>query len=138
MNRQHILIVDEDGARSAGIARVLRAAGYRTTERDNSLDGLMTAEEDPAALLIVDWDLTFVSGPILVSALRAGLPEPPPVLAVIPAGIDADAVLRAGAATYLHSPIDHEQLLARVRAIIGDARVQKGNHPVREPGQTAP
>lgn len=116
-----ILVVDDHAARSETIVRTLEAAGFRVSVRADSLEGLIAVEVERPRLIVLHWGMPFIGGEIFVYALKAGLPEPPPVIAIAGPDTDRDAVFRAGADILLPVVPDAEELLSAVRGLIGEA-----------------
>jgi two-component system, OmpR family, response regulator len=118
--RQRILIVDHDSARSATLAAALRRAGYAVHLAGNALTGLMAVEQLGAHLVILNWRMPFVAGATFVYALRVGLTDAPPVIALDETG-DATAALAVGAQAALDASADPERVAAAVDTLLSAA-----------------
>ncbi len=114
-----VLIVDDDAEQAERIAATLEAAGFRTFRAADAVEGLVAVEERQPDLVVLDWELPFIDGSIFLRALRAGLERPPPVVVLAPADIAAQTVLQAGAASYVPTPPEPQELLEAVRAALG-------------------
>jgi response regulator RpfG family c-di-GMP phosphodiesterase len=78
-----ILIVDHDATRSCALSVTLQAAGYAVATAVNGFDGLRALARSRPALVLVAWNLPFIDGAIFIEAVRAGLAQPPPIIALI-------------------------------------------------------
>ena len=113
-----VLIVDDDVDRATRLATALAGVGYAVSLRDNSLEGLVAVEDEQPALVILDWGLPFIDATTFLHALRAGLPIPPPVVALLDAATDPAAAARAGARASLHTAADPNEIVQLVRALL--------------------
>ena len=118
-----ILVVDDDAAAAAGMADALTAAGYGVRIAPNSLEGLIAVEQQPPALIVLDWGLPFIAGHIFLWALRAGVYDPPPVVALVDRTSDPASVCAAGARAVLTQPLAAGELLRVVRGVLRGVRV---------------
>ncbi len=116
-----ILVVTSDVAQAADLRAALTSAGYAVTVRGDSLEGLIAVEKEAPALVVLDWAMPFIDGAIFVHALRAGLPHPPPVVALARLDVDPAGVRDAGATEVLHAPPDSQEVVRAVRRILNDS-----------------
>ena len=112
---RRVLVVDDDAAQTAAVVRALTAAGYAVSRRADGIDGLLAVEAEQPALVVLDWALPFIDGPIFTHALRTGMPAPPPVIALVGADADATAVCAAGAFACVPVPVVPTMLVRVVR-----------------------
>jgi two-component system OmpR family response regulator len=115
----HVLLVEDDAALGALVARGLAANGYAVAWARDGDEGYDRACGGAFDVLVVDVMLPGLDGLALVRALRAdGLRAP--VLLLTARGSVADRVagLDAGADDYLVKPFAFEELLARLRALL--------------------
>ena len=115
---QLLLVVDDDPAEAALIADALTAAGYTVITRPDGLRGLLAVEDQPPALIILDWALPFLTGEIFLYALRTGLPRPPPVVVLADHVDEVVAMQAAGTHTVLLRPVDPAILLSTVQRLL--------------------
>ena len=115
-----VLIVVADATMARRLATALETAGYDVIVTTDGLDGLVAIEEDHPALVVLDWALPFIDGPIFLHALRAGLPAPPPVLALLDATTDPAEAQRLGvlASLVLVPSTDTDQLVQLVHTLL--------------------
>src|SRR2546421_11423238 len=112
-----VLVIEDDQASSAYVARGLREQGHVVDLAATGRDGLFLAAEGGHDVLIVDRMLPGLDGIGLVQALRAtGVKAP--VLSLTALGGVGDRVrgLDARRAAYLVTPFPLPQLLARANA----------------------
>jgi len=109
-----ILLVDDDDQQAAEIRAILEAAAYNVVHQSDSLDALIAVEDERPAMVILDWDMPYIDGSVFTHAVRVGMSEPPPVIALIMAGGDPTPALQAGARTYLARPSDPVAVLRAV------------------------
>ena len=116
---RRILIVEDDVAAAAYLAKGLEEAGYLTERATNGRDGLFLASEGIFDLAIVDRMLPGLDGTAMVSALRAADMATPVLFLSALASVDhrVDG-LRAGGDDYLCKPFSFAELHARVEALL--------------------
>ncbi|MBU6259144.1 MAG: response regulator transcription factor [Burkholderiales bacterium] len=114
-----LLLIEDDAALRAGLARQLEADGYRVDPAADGEDGLFQAQEYPVDLVIVDLGLPRLGGIAVVQRLR-GEGRTMPILILTARGSWQDKVLglEAGADDYLVKPFEYPELLARVKALL--------------------
>jgi two-component system, OmpR family, response regulator len=114
-----ILIVEDDAATAAYIAKGLSEGGYAVETCSDGRDGLFLASEGVFDLLVVDRMLPGLDGLAMLSALRAAnIRTPTIVLSALGTVDDKVGGLGAGADDYLTKPFSFAELLARVTALL--------------------
>ncbi len=110
-----VLVVDDEDALRAYMARVLTAAGNRVIVAHDGLEALGIAEvwSDALRLVVTDVNMPSVSGIELATRLRARWPSLP-VLYVSGRDIPGDAP----AAAFLHKPFTPAALADRAAALL--------------------
>lgn len=114
-----ILIVDDDNFNMAFVQEVLRGQGYLTCSAHDGVEGLDLFEKLSPDLVMLDWLMPRLGGDTVCRKLRhhthavpiivmTGLTEPE----------DREAALAAGANGFLTKPIDSQELLAHVQALL--------------------
>lgn len=114
MDRQRILIVEDDPQLAQAIERELRA-GYDTSVAGTARDALLLAETQPFDLILLDLNLPDLDGLEVAEQLRENDAE----ILMLTARADVQsriAGLYAGASDYLAKPFDMKELVARVYA----------------------
>jgi DNA-binding response OmpR family regulator len=114
-----ILLAEDDNHLREVLERSLREAGYvvdSVSDGDAARRYLMAYEY---ALCIVDWRMPALSGlEVVADARQRGLRAPILMLTARDAPADRVRGLDEGADDYLVKPFDHDELLARVRALL--------------------
>lgn len=114
-----ILIVEDDVATAAYVAKGLGEAGYAVETCSDGRDGLFLASEGIFDLMIVDRMLPGLDGLSVLNALRAAnIRTPALILSALGTVDDRVNGLRAGADDYLTKPFSFAELLARVEALM--------------------
>jgi DNA-binding response OmpR family regulator len=122
-----VLVVEDDRDLSGMLTELLGEEGYAVTVAPDGQAGLHLGLVRPWDLLVVDRGLPGVEGVDLVRRLRQrGVATPALVLTA--RGTVADRVegLDAGAQDYLVKPFEVDERLARLRALLGRARLGEG------------
>ena len=123
-----ILIVEDDAATAAYLAKGLAEAGYAVETCGNGRDGLFLASEGVFDLIVADRMLPGLDGLTMLSAIRAaGITAPALVLSALGAVDDRIDGLRAGADDYLCKPFSFGELSARVEALMRRAERPAGD-----------
>lgn len=114
-----LLIVEDEPALRDQLETRLRKAGYVVDSAGDGEEGLYYAREYPIDLAIVDLGLPKLSGIDLIKQLRAdGKDVPILILTARSRWQDKVEGLDAGADDYLAKPFQHEELAARIKALI--------------------
>lgn len=143
-----ILLVEDDAAMAAYIARGLSEAGHTVDCVSDGRDGVLRASTEPYDVLIVDRMVPALDGLSLVRTLRAAKIATPVLFLTTLGGVD-DRVegLEAGGDDYLVKPFAFSELLARLQALArrppmaaetvlraGDLEMDLVGHKVRRAG----
>jgi two-component system, OmpR family, response regulator len=120
-----LLLIEDDAAVSAYVARGLTEAGHVCDVLADGTDGLFQATRESYEVLVVDRMLPGLDGLSLVRALRAAGVRTPVLFLTALGGIDDRvAGLEAGGDDYLTKPFAFAELLARVNALARRPPVQ--------------
>jgi DNA-binding NarL/FixJ family response regulator len=117
-----ILVIDDDRKFRRLVCNWLTRAGFSVTESEDADEALAAISRDPPALIVLDVKLPRVSGYELLRELRDRLGEQLPVVFVSGERTDAYdriAGLLLGGDDYLVKPFDPDELVARVRRLLG-------------------
>jgi DNA-binding response OmpR family regulator len=119
MNRQRILVVEDDSAIRRGIGDALRFSGYEVAEAADGVTGLDCALTGAIDLVLLDVLMPKKDGFAVLQELRIARPTMP-VIMLTAKGEEHDRVrgLRAGADDYVVKPFSATELLARVAAVL--------------------
>ncbi|MFL6674030.1 MAG: response regulator [Massilia sp.] len=121
-NSTVILNVDDnDGARYAK-TRILQSAGFRVEEATNGMDALAIVKRDTPALVLLDVKLPDINGIEVCRRIKAD-PDTNCVLvlqtsAALTGRADKIRGLEGGADNYLAAPIESDELIANVNALL--------------------
>jgi DNA-binding response OmpR family regulator len=114
-----VLIVDDDSATRAGLAELLRDAGYDPTAVASVDDALRVLLTTPPDFLITDYGLADSNGLRLVASSPKGLPT------IVLTGCCDEAVAsktkREGAA-YMIKPVSPSRLLDQIKSMLAGTR----------------
>lgn len=117
--KAHILVIDDDRHISEVLRRALAYEGYTVDYAYRGNEGLQKTLEHPPDLIILDLMLPGMDGIEVCRRLRAaGNQVPILMLTAKDAIADRVAGLDTGADDYLVKPVELEELMARVRALL--------------------
>ncbi|HEV2250281.1 MAG TPA: response regulator transcription factor [Candidatus Limnocylindria bacterium] len=125
---RRILVVDDDARLGASLRRALSYEGHAVEVAADGPGALRAARDRPPDLVVLDRMLPGLDGVEVCRRLRAGSDVPILMLTARDAIADRVAGLDAGADDYLVKPFAHDELLARVRALL--RRREPGGHEV--------
>jgi len=111
-------VVDDDARLAASLRRALAYEGYAVDVAADGPIALAAARDQPPDLVVLDVMLPGLDGIEVCRRLRAGSDLPILMLTARDAVSDRVAGLDAGADDYLVKPFAHDELLARVRALL--------------------
>ncbi|MFC5479355.1 hybrid sensor histidine kinase/response regulator [Massilia suwonensis] len=123
---------DNDGARYAK-TRILQSAGFRVLEAANGTDALAMVREENPALVLLDVKLPDINGIEVCRRIKAD-PDTNGVLvlqtsAALTGRADKIRGLEGGADNYLAAPIEADELIANVNALL---RMRQTQDALRE------
>jgi DNA-binding response OmpR family regulator len=123
MSKPRILIADDEPNIVLSLEFLMQRAGYDVEVVDNGEDALKRAAEDPPALMLLDVMLPRLSGFEVCQRLRA-LPacRALPIIMLTAKGRDGEVSkgLALGATAYVTKPFSVQDLVGRVKQILGD------------------
>lgn len=120
-----ILVVDDDTDLRALVAFALRQAGYLVVEAGDGPSALATFERETPALVVLDVNLPRMDGFEVCRRIRALGPTPVLLLTVRNTEEDLVRGLDLGADDFLTKPFSPRTLLARLRALLRRAGVER-------------
>ena len=119
MNKNKILIVEDDKDIISLIDFHLKSEGYKVLTASNGEDGWLLAKEEKPDLILLDWMLPILSGVDVLNRLKKNKnTQSIPVIFVSAKGEESDKIqgLNIGADDYIVKPFSPKELIARVKA----------------------
>ncbi|MBL0312870.1 MAG: response regulator transcription factor [Holophagaceae bacterium] len=119
MQKQRILVIEDDPAIRRGVLSSLRFNGYETLEAADEIAGLELARGENFDLLLLDLNLPGGDGLEILRAVREHS-KTVPVIILTARGEQEDRVkgLKLGADDYVVKPFGALELLARIEAVL--------------------
>lgn len=119
-----ILIVEDDFSTRKLMTVVLKNAGFKPIPAENSAEALALFESEKPALVLCDIMLPDVSGFRLTENLRRIDPEVPIIIVTAKqTPSDKHYGFMVGADDYMTKPVDEEELILRIKALLRRAKV---------------
>ena len=120
----HILVVDDDKNTRRLMQAVLQAEGYAVTTAENGVDALSAMEHESIDLVVLDIMMPQMDGYEFTKTLRAA-DNNLPILMVSAKQLPADRKqgFLVGTDDYMTKPIDEEEMLLRIKALLRRARI---------------
>ena len=120
----HILVVDDDKNTRLLLQAVLEADGYAVTTANNGADALSAMERAHIDLVVLDIMMPQMDGYEFTEVLRAGNNNLP-ILMVSARQLPADRKkgFLVGTDDYMVKPIDEEEMLLRIKALLRRAQI---------------
>lgn len=135
MTKKNILLIDDDEVLAELLGEYLTSKGFAFHYCANGVRGLEKAYDDSIDLILLDVMMPGLTGFEVLKAL--GGHHKTPILMLTARGDDNDRVLglELGADDYLAKPFHHQELLARINAIIRRIEIVKNlssKHPIKK------
>lgn len=115
-----ILVVDDSPTERFFVVDLLTKKGYETIVAENGEEGIAKAKAEQPDLVLMDVVMPGLNGYQATRTLtRDEDTKHIPVIICTTKGQETDKIwgMRQGAFAYLVKPVDHEELLARIRAL---------------------
>src|SRR5204863_2122302 len=128
-----VVIADDDGRSSAGLAAALQRSGYETVEIRTGAEALEAARGDDVGLLLLEVTLPDMTGYEVCRQLRDEGDELPIFLlsGTRTDSVDRVAGLLLGADDFIVKPFDPNELVARVHRHVGRRAMPVRREPSR-------
>jgi two-component system response regulator CpxR len=132
MNKQKILIIDDDKELTELLTEYLSYEGFELEACHDGVSGLARAFDDSFSLILLDVMMPKLNGFEVLKAL--GGQHKTPILMLTAKGNNDDRVLglELGADDYLAKPFQHRELLARINAILRRIKIVKNNGSITQ------
>lgn len=120
-----ILVIEDEDPLQRFVEANLRAQGYRVVQATDGEEGLSLARKERPDLILLDLMLPRLDGWEVLNCLQASAVLKRVPVAVITASANSeekDRACRLGAADYLIKPMSAEELVDRVRDLLGGVR----------------
>jgi DNA-binding response OmpR family regulator len=119
MNKQVILVIEDDEPIRRGIVDLLEIEGFSVQESGDGLEGSRMAEQVECDLILLDLALPNKDGLEILQAVRGTRPTMP-VIILTARGSEEERVrgLKLGADDYVVKPFSPKELLARIEAVM--------------------
>ena len=120
----NILVVDDDKNTRLFLKAVLEAAGYTVSVAENGIDALSVMDKEHVDLVVLDIMMPKMDGYEFARVLRAA-DNNLPILMVSAKQLPADKHkgFEAGTDDYITKPIDDEEMLLRIKALLRRAKI---------------
>jgi two-component system KDP operon response regulator KdpE len=126
MNKAEILIIDDEAQIRKLLEITLQSNNYIVNQADNAKNGLITAENHPPDMIILDLGLPDEDGQSLLQKLREWYTNPVLILSVKDTEEEIIKALDNGANDYLVKPFRTGELLARIRSVLRNSVSEEG------------
>ncbi len=126
--RDPILVVDDDPGCRTLVSTMLARVGYDVREASTGVDALAAARRERPSLVVLDVALPLISGYEVYRELRDTFGDDVPVVFVSgerTEPYDRAGGLLLGADDYVVKPFDTDELLARIRRLVGRRRATR-------------
>jgi DNA-binding response OmpR family regulator len=122
MSQAHVLIVDDDEVARSLVRGVLERAGYDVREAGDGRSALRELYGRPADLVILDVQMPELDGWSTLERIRDVSEVPVLMLTARETELERVRGLQGGADDYVVKPFGHQELAARVQALLRRAR----------------
>ncbi len=130
----YILVVDDDSFANALVQFALTKEGYEVETTDNPRGAMQMIQRREPDLLLLDVTMPYLDGFQFSEKLRAEGYETPLIFMTAQDGLESKLHgFNIGADDYICKPYNHQELVARVQAVLRRIKKQKapGNHSLR-------
>ncbi len=124
MNKEEILIIDDEPQIRKLLEINLESNGYKVIQAENAETGIKTAANHPPNLIILDIGLPDKSGQDVLKELRTWYNQAIIILSVLNNEEEIVNALDAGANDYITKPFRVNELLARIRSCMNRNKIE--------------
>jgi DNA-binding response OmpR family regulator len=126
MSRARILVVDDDPSMRDLLRGMLERAGYEVAEAEDGRSGLRDLYAAAPDLVILDINMPDLDGWATLERIRDLSDVPVLMLTAREAELERVRGLQGGADDYVVKPFGHQELVARVQALLRRTRGRRG------------
>lgn len=126
MNKAEVLIIDDEAQIRKLLEITLQSNNYTVNQADTAKNGLITAENHPPDMIILDLGLPDEDGQSVLQKLREWYTNPVLILSVKNSEEEIIRALDNGANDYLVKPFRTGELLARIRSALRHSAADEG------------
>ena len=122
--RSCLVVEDSAMMRQLLVFALARIKGLRVTEAEDGVDGLRKLAADRFDLVITDINMPIMDGLKLVKRIRSDeVHKETPIIVITTEGSQEDRqrAMSLGATAYITKPIQAPQVIAQVKALLGDS-----------------
>lgn len=124
MNKEEILIIDDEPQIRKLLEINLESQGYKVKQAESAAMGLQLAANHPPDLILLDIGLPDMSGQDLLVALKNWYNQSIIIISVLDNEEEIVRALDNGASDYITKPFRTNELLARIRACLNRNKVE--------------
>ncbi|MDJ0765082.1 MAG: sigma-54 dependent transcriptional regulator [Myxococcota bacterium] len=133
LQKEAILVVEDDGPQRMTLVGFLKKRGYRVFEAQSAAQATAVCEAHPIDLMLTDLRLGGPDGIALTADVRERQPELQTIVITAYGTVnDAVRAMRSGAYDFLTKPIDLDHLDALVEKALEKAALSRENSSLRE------
>jgi signal transduction histidine kinase len=114
-----VLVVEDDAGTRELVRQALESNGYVVEVAPDGKKALDAVAADPPALVILDVMLPVLDGFSVVERMKTELPNGRPPVVMLTIVDEPERAARLGVEAYLHKPFDTDELIRRVRRLLG-------------------
>jgi PAS domain S-box-containing protein len=124
MEKETILIIDDDPNIRKTLCDILKAKGYDASAASNGTEGIEVLKRSPVHMVVIDLGLPDMPGLEVLSRMKAGYPFTEAIILTGNSSIDvAIEATNRGAFSFLLKPYDMEQLLLCIRRALEKQKI---------------
>lgn len=131
MNKEEILIIDDEPQIRKLLEINLESNGYKVSQAATANEGMKMAANHPPDLILLDIGLPDKNGQDLLIEFRAWYNHPIIILSIMDGEEEIVKALDNGASDYISKPFRTNELLARIRSCLNRNK-QTDNHTILE------
>jgi DNA-binding response OmpR family regulator len=139
MKISRLLLVEDDDDVAEAVIEVLSGEGYEVDRATNGAEGLTILRTGTTpSLVLLDWTMPLVSGPEMARTMQRELGWSRIPIVLMTAGEEAkEKAIALNAWGYLKKPVDPDDLVRMVDAIVREPTTLRSGHPGLTPTRPA-